>query len=138
MPSTPEIWEFYADECVKIGKPDPGPYLGGDTSVIHVATDVDEGWTELAPYAMHEVNAYGDWAASAGIEGATGFVRVDDPDVLRATGQYRVLTPQELVAELTAKGPFAFCMLHPLVGGLAPEAAWRSLRLIEHEVIPNL
>ena len=138
MPSTPEIWEFYADECVKIGKPDPGPYLGGDTSVIHVATDVDEGWTELAPYAMHEVNAYGDWAASAGIEGATGFVRVDDPYVLRATGQYRVLTPQELVAELTAKGPFAFCMLHPLVGGLAPEAAWRSLRLIEHEVIPNL
>jgi len=138
IPSTPEIWEFYADECVKIGKPDPGPYLGGDTSVIHVATDVDEGWTELAPYAMHEVNAYGDWAASAGIEGATGFVRVDDPDVLRATGQYRVLTPQELVAELTAKGPFAFCMLHPLVGGLAPEAAWRSLRLIEHEVIPNL
>lgn len=138
MPSTPEIWEFYADECVKIGKPDPGPYMGGDTSVIHVATDVDQGWEELAPYAMHEVNAYGDWAADAGFEGATGFVRVDDPDVLRATGQYRVVTPADLVAELTAKGPFAFCMLHPLVGGLPPEAAWRSLRLIETEVIPNL
>jgi hypothetical protein len=40
-----------------LGKPDPGPYLGGDTSVIHVATDVDQGWDELAPYAMHEVNA---------------------------------------------------------------------------------
>lgn len=138
MPSTPEIWEYYADECVKVGKPDPGPYLGGDTSVIHVATDVDAGWAELAPYAMHEVNAYGEWAAGAGIEGATGFVRVDDPDVLRATGQYRVLTPEELVAELTAKGPFAFCMLHPLVGGLPPDVAWRSLRLIETEVIPNL
>ena len=138
MPSIPELWSFYADECTKLGKPDPGPYLGGDTSVIHVATDVEKGWEALAPYAMHEVNAYGEWAAGAGIEGATGFVRVDDADALRATGQYRVVTPQELVAELTANGPFAFCMLHPLVGGLPPEVAWSSLRLIETEVIPNL
>jgi hypothetical protein len=87
---------------------------------------------------MHEVNAYGDWAASAGIEGATGFVRVNDSDALRATGQYRVVTPEELVAELTEKGPFAFCMLHPLVGGLPPEFAWKSLKLIETQVIPNL
>ncbi len=138
MPSTPDIWQFYADECIKLGKPDPGPYMGGDTSVIHVAVDVDQGWEELAPYAMHEVNAYGEWAAGAGIEGATGFVRVDDSEALRATGQYRVVTPEELVAELTEKGPFAFCMLHPLVGGLPPELAWKSLKLIETQVIPNL
>jgi alkanesulfonate monooxygenase SsuD/methylene tetrahydromethanopterin reductase-like flavin-dependent oxidoreductase (luciferase family) len=138
IPSIPEIWEFYVDECAKLGKPDPGPYMGGDTSVIHVATNVDQGWEELAPYAMHEVNAYGDWAASAGIEGATGFVRVNDSDALRATGQYRVVTPEELVTELTEKGPFAFCMLHPLVGGLPPEFAWKSLKLIETQVIPNL
>ena len=138
MPSIPELWEFYADECAKLGKPDPGPYMGGDTSVIHVANDVDQGWAELAPYAMHEVNAYGEWAAGAGIEGATGFTRAEDSDALRATGQYRVVTPGELVAELTAKGPFAFCMLHPLVGGLPPELSWKSLKLIETEVIPNL
>lgn len=138
IPSMPELWAFYADECVKVGKPDPGPYLGGDTSVIHVATDVDAGWAELAPYAMHEVNAYGEWAAQTGIEGSTGYVRVDDPDALRATGQYRVVTPAQLVEELTAGGPFAFCMLHPMVGGLPPEIAWSSLRLIETEVIPNL
>lgn len=138
IPSMPELWEFYADECRKIGKADPGPYLGGDTSVIHVATDVDAGWAELAPYAMHEVNAYGEWAAQTGIEGATGYVRTDDSDALRATGQYRVVTPQQLVEELQARGPFAFCMLHPMVGGLPPELAWESLRLIETEVIPNL
>lgn len=138
VPSMPELWDFYRDECVTIGKPDPGPYLGGDTSVIHVATDVDAGWAELAPYAMHEVNAYGEWAAQTGIEGATGYVRTDDADALRATGQYRVVTPAQLVAELKAGGPFAFCMLHPMVGGLPPELAWKSLRLIETEVIPNL
>jgi len=65
-------------------------------------------------------------------------VRTDDPDALRATGQYRVVTPAQLVDELRAGGPFAFCMLHPMVGGLPPELAWRSLRLLETEVIPNL
>lgn len=138
IPSTPDVWEFYRDECLTLGKPDPGPYMGGDTSVIHIADDVDAGWAELAPYALHEVNAYGEWAAQAGFEGATGYVRMDDADALRATGQYRVVTPAQLVDELRAGGPFAFCMLHPMVGGLPPELAWRSLRLLETEVIPNL
>lgn len=138
VPSIPEIWEFYVDECLKLGKPDPGPHFGGDTSVIHVATDVDRGWEELAPYAMHEVNAYGAWADDAGLGNDTGFGLYADSDALRASGQYRVVTPEQLVAELTEKGPFAFCMLHPLVGGLPPEIAWSSLKLIETEVIPNL
>jgi hypothetical protein len=29
-------------------------------------------------------------------------------------------------------------MLHPLMGGLAPEIAWQSLRLIETRVLPAL
>ena len=41
----------------------------------------------------------------------------------------------ELLAE---GGPFAFSMFHPLVGGLPPEAGWRSLRLLEREVLPRL
>jgi hypothetical protein len=40
-----------------LGKPDPGPYTGGDTSFFHLADDPEEGWHEIAPYAMHEVNA---------------------------------------------------------------------------------
>jgi alkanesulfonate monooxygenase SsuD/methylene tetrahydromethanopterin reductase-like flavin-dependent oxidoreductase (luciferase family) len=138
MPSTPEIWDFYVDEMIKLGKPDPGPHFGGDTSVIHVASDPDEGWAELAPYAMHETNAYGRWSSDAGLGTQTGFDVWEDSDALRESGQYRVLTPAELVEELTAKGPFAFCMFHPLVGGLPPELAWKSLKLVETDVIPNL
>lgn len=138
MPSTPDIWEFYVDECLKIGKPDPGPHLGGDTTVVHVAADVERGWEELAPHAMHEVNAYGAWSAAAGLDTQVGYDLFDDPDELRASGRYRVMTPDELVADLRERGPFAFTMLHPLVGGLSPEVAWRSLELIEHEVLPAL
>jgi alkanesulfonate monooxygenase SsuD/methylene tetrahydromethanopterin reductase-like flavin-dependent oxidoreductase (luciferase family) len=138
MPSTGDIWGFYVDEMAKLGKPDPGPHMGGDTSVTVVASDPDEGWTELAPYAMHEVNAYGEWSADAGLGAANGFEPCASADELRATGQYRVITPAELVEELTVKGPFGFQMLHPLVGGCPPELAWKGLKLIETEVIPNL
>lgn len=136
QPTTPEIFEFYRDELRVLGRPDPGPYPGGDTTTVFVAADADEGWATLAPYAMHEVNAYGAWAADAGLD--TGYEMFADPDALRADGRYRVVTPADLVAELTDAGPFAFTLLHPLVGGLPPDVAWESLRLVEHEVLPRL
>ena len=136
MPSEPAIWAFYQDEMAKLGKPDPGPYLGGDTSVIALAEDADAGWEQLAPYFLHEMNAYGAWQAQDDV--ATGYQQVSDTDVLAATGQYRVLTPDQYVAELQAAGPFAFSLFHPLCGGIPPELAWESLRLYEHEVLPRL
>jgi hypothetical protein len=60
---------------------------------------------------------------------------VEDTDALRATGQYRVVTPDEFVSQLQA-APFPFAMFHPLVGGTPPELAWESLRLFEREVLP--
>ena len=85
---------------------------------------------------MHEVNAYGAWMAQAGVPGSVGgYESVADPDQLRATGQYRVLTPAELVAELQAKGPYGAALFHPLMGGIPPEMAWESLHLFESEVL---
>jgi alkanesulfonate monooxygenase SsuD/methylene tetrahydromethanopterin reductase-like flavin-dependent oxidoreductase (luciferase family) len=136
IPSFPELWDHYRDEAVKVGKPDPGPYLGGDTSVTHVAADPDQAWEQLSPYFLHEVNAYGAWAAEDDTN--VSYVSVNDTDALRETGQYRVVSPDDLVTELQEKGPFAFLLLHPMVGGIPPEAAWESLRLLEHEVMPRL
>ena len=59
-------------------------------------------------------------------------------EALRQSGVYRVLTPQEYLAELRAAGPAAFAMLHPMVGGIPPELAWQHLRLFEHEVLSGL
>jgi alkanesulfonate monooxygenase SsuD/methylene tetrahydromethanopterin reductase-like flavin-dependent oxidoreductase (luciferase family) len=138
MPSSPQLWDHYRDECTKIGKPDPGPYLGGDTGFFHIAHDVDAAWEQIAPYAMHEVNAYGETMAQSGTEGIGGYQRVSDPDELRATGQYRVLTPEQMVDELRAKGEFGFALFHPMMGGIPPALAWESLRLFESEVLPKL
>jgi alkanesulfonate monooxygenase SsuD/methylene tetrahydromethanopterin reductase-like flavin-dependent oxidoreductase (luciferase family) len=138
MPSTPAVWEFYRDEVIRLGRPDPGPHPGGSTDFVHLATDPEEGWERIAPHALHEVNAYGEWMAAAGLGDSGGYVAVADTEALRATGQYRVLTPDQMVSELSEQGPFAFVAFHPLMGGIPPELAWDSLHLFEHEVLPRL
>jgi alkanesulfonate monooxygenase SsuD/methylene tetrahydromethanopterin reductase-like flavin-dependent oxidoreductase (luciferase family) len=135
LPSDSQYWDFYRDECVKLGKPDPGPSLGGGTGVVALAGDPDAGWDALSPYFLHEMNAYGVWQAESG---QRSYWTVEDADALKATGQYRVLTPDAYLAELRDSGPFAFAMFHPMVGGVPPELAWESLRLFEREVLPEL
>ena len=133
MPTEPHVWQWYQDEMLKLGKPDPGPFPGGDTSVVALAEDADKGWEAMAPFFLHEMNAYGAWQAQD--DTANGYRMVEDTDALRATGQYRVLTPDQFVAEQQA-APFAFAMFHPLCGGMPPTLAWDSLKLFEHEVLP--
>jgi alkanesulfonate monooxygenase SsuD/methylene tetrahydromethanopterin reductase-like flavin-dependent oxidoreductase (luciferase family) len=137
-PSTAPIWDFYRDEVIALGRPDPGPHPGGGTDFFHLATDRDKGWDEIAPFALHEANSYGQWMAEAGVGDAGGYVPSADADALRQTGQYRVLTPDDLVAELAAKGPYGFALFHPMMGGIPPELAWSSLRLFEEEVLPRV
>jgi alkanesulfonate monooxygenase SsuD/methylene tetrahydromethanopterin reductase-like flavin-dependent oxidoreductase (luciferase family) len=133
VPSLPEVWDFYRDEMIKRGDTDPGPHPGGGTRVVALAVDAEKGWDEHAPYFLHETNAYGVWQAQDDI--ASPYRTVRDADALRKTGQYRVLTPDEFVAEMK-EAPSPFAMFHPMCGGTPPELAWQSLRLFEHEVLP--
>ena len=87
----------------------------------------------MAPFFLHEINAYGAWQAQDDV--ASPFHTSAGVDELRETGRYRVVTPEEYVEELrSAPVPFAF--FHPMCGGIPPELAWSSLRLFEHQVIP--
>ncbi|MBX6388281.1 MAG: LLM class flavin-dependent oxidoreductase [Frankia sp.] len=144
-PTDAATWEFYREEMLALGHPDPGPGSGGGRSgaFLHVTKDVEAAWERIAPYALHETNAYGAWAAAAAALDGTGststvFRPVESADELRDSGQYRVVTPARLVEELSAQGPFAVCSFNPMMGGIPPELAWESLRLLEHEVIPKL
>ncbi len=133
IPTTPEVWTFYRDEVQKLGRPDPGPCPIGPNVVVALATDPEEGWERMAPFFLHETNAYGIWQAQDGI--ASPYHSVADVDVLRATGQYRVVTPEQFVEEMRAS-PFPFAFFHPMCGGMPIDLAWSSLRLFEHEVLP--
>jgi alkanesulfonate monooxygenase SsuD/methylene tetrahydromethanopterin reductase-like flavin-dependent oxidoreductase (luciferase family) len=133
IPSVPEVWEFYRDEVITLGRPDPGPGMIPSTRTVALAEDADAGWAQMAPFFLHETNAYGEWLAQAGMDAP--YRQLPDVDALRATGQYAVLTPDEFIAELKEQ-PMAFAQLHPLCGGMPINLAWSSLRLFEHEVLP--
>jgi alkanesulfonate monooxygenase SsuD/methylene tetrahydromethanopterin reductase-like flavin-dependent oxidoreductase (luciferase family) len=136
VPSTPDVFELYREELRALGKPDPGPMMPTLGNFVHVAADPDDAWRQLAPHALHETNAYGRWLAAGGLSGP--YREYADADALRASGQYLVLTPDELVARAKALGPLCTITLHPLVGGLHPDHGWKSLRLVVDEVMPAL
>lgn len=133
IPSVSEVWEYYRDEVLKLGRTDPGPSPIGRNQVVALAEDPDKGWEQMAPFFLHETNAYGAWRAQDDL--AAPFHSVTGADELRESGQYRVLTPERFVAELKSS-PRPFTQLHPLCGGMPMELAWSSLRLFEREVLP--
>ena len=133
MPTEPHVFEFYRNELVKLGKPDPGPMGPGAPMYTHVTNDIESTWTAVAPHALHEMNAYGAWAAESGT--ATGYVQISEIAALRAMGLYQVVTPDACVEFVRASG---MAMLHPMMGGVTPELSWENLRLFEHEVLPRI
>jgi hypothetical protein len=59
------------------------------------------------------------------------FHGLDSEEAMRAAGIFRVWTPEQLLeyaATLPSYGALGFM---PLLGGLAPDAGWRSLHLLE-------
>lgn len=136
IPSQDQYWDIYRDERVALGKSDPGEAHKSTGNACFVAEDPDAAWEVIAPHAMHEMRAYGEWAEAAGVK--TGYRVFDSPEQLRASGDYPIYTPEELVARVRALGPAATVMLHPLVGGLSPRFSWEMLELFEKRVMPEL
>ncbi len=136
MPSLPALFEIYRAERIRLGKPDPGPLSRTTGNFLNVAEDPDAAWQRIAPFALHETNAYGRWLAEAGTAGP--YAETDDADALRASGSYPILTPDEVVETARGMGPMDALLFHPLMGGMDPELSWESLRLFERAVLPRL
>ena len=133
VPSMPDVWDFYRDEVQRLGRPDPGPCPIGTNQVVALAEDPEKGWEQMAPYFLHETNAYGTWQAQDDV--ASPYHSVSDTDELRTTNQYRVISPAQFIEE-QKDSPFPFELFHPLCGGMPIELAWSSLHLFENHVLP--
>lgn len=133
----PALNAIYLAECAALGR-DPGPVRppGLAGMFTYLAQDPDAAWKVIAPHALHETNSYGQWLAASGAAGP--FRALSSAAELRASGIYHVLTPAEFLAQCRSLGPAAGLIFHPLMGGLEPEFAWRSLRLFETQVLPAL
>lgn len=133
VPSAPEFWAFYRDEMIKLGKPDPGPGMASTSEVTALASDPEAGWQAMAPFFLHETNAYGAWKDEAGED--TPYSVFPDADALRAANRYHVITPDQMIERLKA-APYPVAQFHPLCGGMPIDLAWKSLKLFETEVLP--
>ncbi len=136
VPSNDLCWEAYRDEMVKLGKPDPGPKLIPTVvTVTTLADDPEAGWEEFLPYFMHDMNTYGTWLEKSHMVGP---YHTCTPEELKASGAYRVLSPEAYAEELRTMGQSAFAFFHPMVGGIPPERGWETLRLYAEKVLPAL
>lgn len=132
----PALKVAYDDEAAVVGFGDGFCSLPGNLGFVHVAEDPDAAWAQIAPHAVYDAHTYMTWQPSD----QRSAVHVDAPDAdgVRASGVYRVVTPDECVALADELGNAGTLLLHPLMGGITPELAWESLEQFETKVLPRL
>ncbi len=135
VPALPYLWKHYQAERERLGLPVPPAGRAGPL-FLHVAEDPDKAWARIAPHALHEANSYGRWMADTRTAGP--YEPMADAAALRASGMYRVVTPEECIALANDLGPTGTLLLHPLMGGLAPDVGWSSLELFTARVLPRI
>ncbi len=131
-----ELEQIYAEECRAQGR-EPGTAMVPSTdtaTTVFVADDLDAAWAELGPHLMHDVRSYA--ALNRGNDHTASLSTATTADELRAENRtHRIVTVDEAIAMIGRGIPL---QLHPLVGGLPPEIAWRYLRTVTDEVMTRL
>jgi len=139
FPPNGENWDVYRAERITRGKPDPGEHFHKLGPIYtHVTDNVDADWQTVLPHAVHCVESYTAWTVEAYGRAAGPFAAGVDPEDLRASGAYQVLTPERAVDLINQLPDETTYILTPLLGGIDPEFAWRGLKLFEKEVWPHI
>jgi alkanesulfonate monooxygenase SsuD/methylene tetrahydromethanopterin reductase-like flavin-dependent oxidoreductase (luciferase family) len=133
--NVPGMREAYEAACQKHGHP-PGAtfFPERDTpSVIFVADDIDQAWSELGEYLLHDVRSYAAW--NPGDETTAGFSHVESVAELREkNASHVIISVSEAISRVRAG---KVLNLSPLCGGLPPEIAWPYLKRLGDVVLPE-
>ena len=130
----PDLGVAYEEESRRAGH-EPGMCLlpsADSPSTVFVADDVDRAWEELGPYLMHDVLSYAEWNEGNSDTASLSFVSTAE-ELRDEDRSHRILSVDEAIEFVRAGAPLA---LHPLVGGLPPEIAWRYLHTAVDAVVP--
>ena len=138
-PMNSETADLYLEECRKLGqqprtffRPVPGMPLG-----VHLCEDPEAGWQVIERHAVHVITEYAKWAEQEGDASQSPFRGLSDPAVLRQAGLFAAWTPQMLLEKLPSLPEHGTISFQPLLGGLAPEQGWKSLKLLE-QTLPEI
>ncbi len=122
---TPGLKEYYEAQCRAHGY-EPGMFqspVPGAPTTVFVADDVDAAWDELGPHLLHDAVAAAAYRPDD--DSVASITRAETVTALRAEGgPYRIFTSDEATEYVRGGRPLP---LHPLCGGLRPDAAWPYL-----------
>jgi alkanesulfonate monooxygenase SsuD/methylene tetrahydromethanopterin reductase-like flavin-dependent oxidoreductase (luciferase family) len=129
----PQLATIYNDECARVGFAGGFVSLPGGPGFVHVSEDPERDWVRIAPHALYDAQTYAAWQTPG--QRSQVHDAAQTLDDIRKSDVYRVVTPDQCVA---IAHEFGRVLLHPLMGGLAPDLGWESLRLFEQKVLPRL
>ncbi|WP_371328087.1 LLM class flavin-dependent oxidoreductase [Mycobacterium sp. 1423905.2] len=121
-----DLKHYYEAQCREHGN-QPGLFQGPDPrapTVVFVADDIDQAWHEVGPHLLHDALTAASYRPQD--DSVASITRADSVPALRAeNGPYRIVTAGEAAEYVRSGRPLP---LHPLCGGLPPDAAWRYLQ----------
>ena len=137
----PELADHYRELCAEAGHT-PIVVMPPSRSrgMVFLHEDPDRAWAELGEHYLWEARVYSGWGDGQvhsfmhGTEAPENLRTVDD---VKAAGRYRFMTPEQLIADVN-ENPHDHIVLHPLVGAMPIEEAWKSVQLLADEVVPAL
>ncbi|MGH3557380.1 MAG: LLM class flavin-dependent oxidoreductase [Mycobacterium sp.] len=133
--NVPGMRDAYEAACREHGHPPGAAFLPDrDTpSVCFVADDIEQAWSELGEYLLHDARTYAEW--NPGNETSAGFSHVTTVAELRDASASHVITSvSEAISRVRAG---EILNLAPLCGGLPPDVAWPYLKRVGEVVLPE-
>lgn len=132
------LWEPYREECLRLGREDPGTYPRQGPIFLWVTHEPDRAWRLLLPHVLHQLHSYSEWTRQAFGRPAGPYAGDITEETVRESPGYQVLTPQQTLSLAADLGPHSVLYLNPLLAGIDPQASWDMLKLFEREVLPHL
>jgi len=137
-PLEPKLWTPYREECLKMGKPDPGEYPKQGPIFLWISKDPEKDWERITPHVLHQLESYTEWTVEAYGRASGPYAKKMTAETIRKSPAYQVMTPEQAVEMAEAMGPNSVLYLNPLLAGLDPAFARSMLDLYEREVHPHL
>ncbi|HEY1532065.1 MAG TPA: LLM class flavin-dependent oxidoreductase, partial [Galbitalea sp.] len=132
--NVPGMQEAYEAACRENGHT-VGPTLLPDRdepSVVFVADDVEQAWSELGEHLLHDARSYAEW--NPGNQTSAGISHVTTVAELRQAASHVIISVPEAISRVRAG---RILNLSPLCGGLPPEVAWPYLKRVGDVVLPE-
>ena len=125
--------EIYRATCESLGRVPSPVVLPYGPMHLFVSDDPERDRQQLAPHVAHELDAY----RAIGADNRS-YDSADTMEAMSSRGSFPVVTPDEAIELVQALPPETPLTMKPLIAGLDPDLAWRSLERFANAVLPVL